>query len=398
MPLFIAKLATADGKHVERRLNARNSDEARRYFRDDGYFVFSIKRASVFLGSDKRVPLQDFLLFNRELAGLIRAGLPIVDGLGILLNKMESSGLKNMVTQIRERLIRGASLSEAFHDFQHLVPAYYPTLLHAGEQSGQLVNVLEKFINQEERKRKAIKKFRQALTYPIILLSVALVALYVILGMAMPEFTALYRGTDQELPLLTQYVITFSEALAANLPYILVGGLALLILAGVLSTQLFFQIMMEHVLFRTPVLGSIWSLHNQNSAITSLRLLLQGGLPMAQALKTLAGAVPSRLLGRQLELVWNDVLCGAELSQSLDDHVPFDPRVVEMVRIGETSGTLDEMLEHLMVYGEERLDDQLEWISGMVAPLLLLIVGGFIALLVLAMYLPMFRVTDLLTR
>ena len=397
MPLYKAKLATSEGKIIEKRLNARNSKDVFRYFRDDGYFVFSVKKTSLLLGAEKKVSLQSFLLFNRELAGLIRAGLPIVDGLGILLKKMEISPLKTMVSQILERLVRGASLSEAFTDFEHMIPAYFPTLLYAGEQSGQLVEVLEKFIQQEDRKRKALKKFRQALTYPIILLAVAAVALYVILGQAMPEFAKLYAGSGQDLPFLTRMVIGFSEGVAVSFPYLVVGVAVIAVFFSMFGNKDFIQTSVERVILRTPVFGKIWRLHNQNALVSSLKLLLQGGIPVAQALKTMCSAVPSRLLGTSLEKVWNDVVCGVNLSDALSSHTNLEHRVMDMIRIGETSGTLDEMLEHLISYGEEQLDDQLEWISGIIAPVLLLVVGGFIAALVLAMYLPMFKVTDLIS-
>jgi type II secretory pathway component PulF len=398
MPLYKVKCSTSDGEILEKSLNGRSADSVSRVFREDGYYVFSVKRASFFPGTHKKIPLQNFLLFNRELSGLIKAGLPIVEGLGVLLKKMPDSSLKRMITHVRDRLIKGASLSEAFRDFQHLIPAYYPTLLFAGEQSGQLEAVLDKFIIQEERRRKALKRLRQAMAYPMILLAVAGVALYVILGQAMPAFAALYAGSGQELPWLTRGVLAFSNHLAAIAPVLLV----LFIISGVLfpfmARKSFVQIMLEKLISRTPVLGKIWRLHNQNSFISSLQLLLQGGIPMAQALKTISTAVPSRILGNQLEKVWNDVVCGTDLSEALTVHTALEPRVMEMMRIGETSGTLDEMLDHLVHYGEENLDDQLEWISGIVAPVLLLLVGVFIAILVLAMYLPMFKVTDLMAR
>jgi len=398
MPRYSARLSSSDGKLLQKQIHAATSDEVYRYFREDGYFVFSVKREFALPGREKKVSMRNFLLFNREMMGLIRAGLTIVDGLSILLKKMPPSALKSMLVQVREKLTKGSSLSEAFKAFKHVIPAYYPTLLYSGEQSGQLAPVLEKFIQQEERKRKAIKKFRQALTYPIILLIVSAIALYVILGRAMPEFASLYADSGQDLPAITQFVIALSNIVASYSPYLFLLAVGLFFLIPATKKMVSLRSFLEKSVTWVPVLGKVWRLYNQNSFVSTMKLLLQGGIPMAEALKTMQSAVPSRRLSLRLEKVWNDVICGEDLSDALEKHTDFENRVMEMIRIGETSGTLDEMLEHLIVYGEEQLDDHLEWISGIVAPMLLLFVGVFIAALVLAMYLPMFQVTDLISK
>ncbi|PIE89580.1 MAG: hypothetical protein CR997_10215 [Acidobacteria bacterium] len=395
MPRYTAKLSSGDGSIIYKQLHAHTAKDVFVYFREEGYFVFSVKRNFKW---EKKISLKDFLLFNRELIGLLQAGLPIVDGLAILLKKMPSSAMKSMLTQVQSKLVKGASLSESFRAFTHLIPSYYPTLVYSGEQSGQLVSVLQKFIIQEDRKRQAIKRFKQALTYPAILMAVAAVALYVILGRAMPEFTALYADSGKELPVVTQAVIVLSNYVTAYSPYLLLAIVALLFLRPLMRHGGILNASAEKLIMWLPVLGSVWRLHNQNSFISTLKLLLQGGIPMAKALKTIRTAIPSNLLSDELEKVWNDVLCGQELSAALEKHTFFESRVIEMVRIGETSGTLEDMLEHLMVYGEEKLDDHLGWVSGIIAPVILLVVGAFIALLILAMYLPMFQAADLISQ
>lgn len=393
MAVFKVKLGSSDGAVLERQARGHSSHEVKARFQHEGYFVFSVKRTlepANFLGFGRRVAAKPFILFNKEMRSLIKAGLPVVEGLDLLLGRMRHKRLAELITRVRDRLIQGESLSEAFAANMDMVPRYYPALLHAGEQSGNLVEVLDRFIAQEERIRKARKKFRQAMTYPTILLVAAMVALYLILTRAMPEFASLYTGAQRELPAITQVVMGASQWLTTWYLHLFV---VLAIAAG--ASLVFLRtergaLQGERMLRRVPVVGKLWVLQNQNIFARSMRLLLAGGLPVPKALSIIAGATPSRLLGKELNQVHSELQEGKSLQAALDQHAYLTPMAGEMIRVGEATGSLDEMFEHVAEHGEEQAEDVLETVSGLIAPIMLVLIGLLIAFLVIAMYLPMF--------
>ncbi len=393
MAVYKVKLGSTDGRVFERRADGGSQAEIRRNFQSEGYYVFSVSRAldlAALLGFRRKAPAGRFIAFNKELRGLVRAGLPIVEGLDIVLKRLREDRFKAMLTQVRERLTRGESLSEAFAAQGGAVPRYYPALLHAGEQSGNLAEVLDRFIEQEQRLRKARKKFRQALTYPALLLVVAMASMYVILGRAMPQFASLYEGSQRELPGATRVVIAISDWLAAYNLYLIVG-----VGAATVAVFLFLQTERgaswgERVLAATPLVGALWRLQCQNIFARAMRLLIVGGIPVPQAVATVAKAVPSRSLGRQLGLAHEDLMRGESLQEALARRAKLDDTAGELLRVGEATGSLAEMFDHVAEHGEERAEDLLELITTLVAPLVLLAVGLAIAFLVIAMYLPMF--------
>ena len=397
MATFHVKIGTIEGEIVERTVYGQSETEVRDAFRKDGYYLFSIVKAFDFGGFfafRRKVGAKAFILFNKEFRGLVRAGLPIVEGFDILLKRMKPGKLKTLLSGVRERITHGESLSEAFAAYPEMIPRYYPALLHAGEQSGGLAEVLGRFVDQEERIRKTRKKFVQTLTYPAILLLVGMVSMYVMLSRAMPQFASLYQGANRELPLPTILVTAFSNWLAAYSAYVL-GFLTAALVAVFLYVQTENgRLLGEKALRKVPLLGALWSLRNQNVFARTMRLLLSGGVPVPQAVAIVADAVPSLLFSRELKQVFQLLSQGQGLQDALDRETRLTQTVGEMIRVGEETGTLGDMFEYLAEHGEEKSDDYLEMISNLIAPLVLLVVGLAIAFLVVAMYLPMFGSFD----
>jgi len=393
MATFNVKLGSSEGELAVRQAIGRNAEEVAAQFSSEGFFVFSVKRVfepAAMLGFQKRIPIKRFMLFNKEFRGLVRAGMPIVEGFELLLKRMKEGSLRSMLEEVRDKLHKGESLSEAFKPYADRVPRYYPALLLAGEQSGALDEVLGRFIDQEERMRKTRKRFMQTLTYPTILLLVGMVCMYIILGRAMPQFAGLYRSTGLGLPAVTRVVVGISCWLVAWYPY-LIGGAIVLLVAGRLYLRTQRGAVQFEVLLRfVPILGPMWLLHNQNLFARTMRLLTAGGIPVPQALAITADAMPSRTFRMQLLRVHQELVQGGSLGEALEGHTRLTEIAQELVRVGEATGTLTEMFEHLAELGEEQSDDYLELISNLVAPLVLLAVGLVIAFLVISMYLPMF--------
>ena len=401
MATFKVKIGTSDGELAIRHVHGHSQAEVHENFTREGYYVFSVTRAldlpSLF-GLRKGISPAKFIMFNKEFRGLIRAGLPIVEGLDMLLRRMKENRLKSVLLQVRENLSRGESLATAFRSFGDIIPRYYPALLHAGEQSGNLAEVLDRFIDQEERLRKTRKKFLQTLTYPAFLMVVAMVSMYIVLTRAIPEFAGLYRNSGRELPASTQFVMAMSEFLTNWYGELFFGTIFLGLAIFIYLRTDHGGLVGERLLHRIPVVGSIWALQYQNIFSRTMKLLLQGGIPVPEALSTTAGAVPSRLFGSELKQVHDDLVQGDSLHEGLEKHTRLPEMFPEMVRIGEATGTLDEMFDYLAEHGEERSEDYLELVSNAIAPLMLLLVGLVIAFLVVSMYLPMFGSYDAIGR
>jgi type IV pilus assembly protein PilC len=398
MNSYSVRYADPTGQIQVRTMSGKDRHSLRRSLQEDGFFVFEVRWIPHWrLFSRSRIPLRSFLLFNREFRSMIRSGLPIVQGLDLLLLRMKPGPMKDLLSRVRSDLTRGEPLSKAWSHHRESIPGYYPALLLAGEQAGNLEEVLGRFLTQEDRLLRARKKFRNALTYPGFLLVVGMMALYVILGRAMPQFASLYEQSGQNMPALTRWVVAASRLLGEHttaMIALLLAAPAVLLLVLRAERGRFF---LQNLLLRLPLIGRLWRLQNQNIFARTLRLLLVGGTPLAEALAITADSLPSPILRRMLLEVRDSVLEGSSLDDALACVPLFDPQVRELVRVGETAGTLPDMLEHAAESGEEQSEDLLELISGVLAPLLLLGVGLVIAALVLAMYLPMFGVADLVT-
>lgn len=393
MATFKVKLGSSEGEVLFRQATGAGAAEIRDQFQREGFYVFSVERqldVSGLLGLRRKIPVREFIVFNKEFRGLVRAGLPIVEGLDILLNRMKDGSLKRMLADVREKLTRGESLYTAFSAYTDIIPRYYPALLHAGEQSGSLPEVLDRFIRQEDRIRKARKRFRQALTYPAILLGAGIVAMYVLLTRAMPQFASLYEGSDADLPFITQVVIGMSNWINDWYLAVILIGSGLFVSAWVWMRTESGQINSERIIRRIPLFGKVRKLQNVNIFARTMRLLIEGGIPAPQALETTKNAVPSRLFAQELGRVHRDLEQGEGLQDSLDKHTHLGELTGEMIRVGEATGNLGEMFEYVAESVEEETEDTLELISGLVAPVMLVFVGLLISFLVIAMYLPMF--------
>jgi len=397
MAVFKVKLGSREGELAIREAHGYSLEQVREQLTSEGYFVFSIQRRidwRGWIGLRRRISAKALITFNKELRGLVRAGLPIADSFDILLERMKAGPLRTMLTDVREKLHAGRALSDAFADHTDLVPRYYPALLHAGESSGDMVSVLDRFIEQEGRIRLARKRFLQAMTYPALLMGAGLIAMFIILTRAMPQFAAFYNNARRELPPVTKVVIGLSDWATTWFGWVLVGGFLALIAA-----HLFLQtdrggLIGERLIRRLPLIGRLWYLSSRNIFAHTMRMLTAGGVPVPQALAITADAVPARTFGLELRAAHARVLEGATLQQALDDETSFDSDVGEMIRIGEATGNLGEMLDYLAESGEENAEDTLALLSSLIAPLMLLFVGLLIAFLVVAMYLPMFGSYD----
>ena len=396
MPEYIARLSNDRGEVLKRVESAGSESELRDRFTQQGFFVYSIRRRAGVgaIGErsgarKKKVKLAEFLTFNQQFCTLIRAGLPIVKSLDLLSGQIAHPSLRVSVNEIREAVKGGSLLSEAFRA-QGIFPEIYTTSLMAGEKSGNLVEVLERYIQYQRTALTVKKKLLASLVYPALLVTMVLVMVTFLATYVIPQFAELYRSMSRELPPLTQGLIAFTDAFRKYLVVIvvaLIGGIVSLLAWR--TTERGGQ-GLDQLKMRVPVAGMIWIKHQVAQFSRIMATLLSGGIPVVQALETAEQSVTSPLLRRSLDLASRYVREGKTLSDGLTESKFFPSLAIEMVQVGESSGALPQMLSSVADFYEEDVSTSLAALLTLIEPAILIFMGGVVAIVLVALYLPIF--------
>jgi type IV pilus assembly protein PilC len=290
---------------------------------------------------------------------------------------------------VRDRVVSGSSLSDAM-EREGVFPTVYTASVFAGERSGDLVGVLNRYIRYEKTILTTRKKFRNALIYPAFLIVLSTAMVGVIIGFVIPRFAELYEGFDTQLPVPTQFLLAVAGTVQSSMVVIL-PLLAATLLAGYLwARSERGQEMLDDLKLRLPVLGSIWTMFSIAQLSRTLATLLEGGIPLLSALGVVRQASGNKVISRAVSVSTGRVEEGMPLSDSLDETGRFPELALEMVRVGEQTGALPEMLNHVADFYDEDVDLKLAALLGWVEPVILIFVAVFVGFILLALYLPIF--------
>jgi len=396
MTQFLAKVGTTTGEIEELALTADSENVLRDELRDKGYHIFSVRR-SLGLGALKnpfsarqRITQTEFTLFNQELAALLRAGLPLLQSLDIMLERMRNPLFQRVLTDVRNKVKSGTALSDAFRSHGDLFPRIYSASLVAGEKSGGLETVLQRYVAYLKLSEATKKKVVAALVYPAFLFVTLIFAAAFLLLWVIPRFAGFFEGFDAELPVLTVILLTVAQTLSDHILIILavlVGGGAFFY---VWSKRPGSKATIDRFLLKLPFLGHVMHLFATSQLTRSLGTLLNGGIPLVQAIDISAGAISNRHIGNMVTPVADRVREGKAFSSSLDETGEFTNLTVEMVKVGENTGGLADMLQNVADFADEEIDNRLNLMLSMLAPVVLMVMGGLVAMILLAIYLPMF--------
>jgi len=398
-PQFSIKAGWPDGSVGEEAVNAGDASAARLEIERRGGHVFDVKRQSGLSLAGRaqsrsrgRVKMRDFLIFNQEMIALLKAGLPVVHSFEILLERQESPTLRRVLADIRDRITSGSSLSDAFAAQGDVFPRLYWTSLKAGEKSGEIESVLRRYLKYQKTVMALARKVGSTLVYPAILITLSGVLIAVLMTFVIPRFQEFFGDFKADLPLLTQVVIGFATFLRSNV----------LIILGVLVVGGFFSFRWmksargrewrDAALLRVPVVGGILRRFSITQFTRSLATLLGGGTPLVPALENASDAIGNRFVSRRVRTVVPKVREGGELWKALDGTGMFTNLTVEMIKVGETSGALEEMLSSVSDFYDEEIDMLLARVISFVEPAILVIMGGVIMTILLSVYLPIFRI------
>ncbi len=390
MTEFLIRLADERGRIQEQTHAAATAEELRSRFTQAGYLVYSVKPRSTFAGSGKKkVKLDMFLVFNQQFLTLIRAGLPILGSMELLAKRQKDVAFRGQLDDVATRLRTGQSLSEAF-EAQGNVPLVYTTTLLAGERSGNLEEVLQRFLDFQRVSLTFRKKLRASLIYPVFMIVMITALCIFLITFVVPRFAELYDQLGTKLPGLTLALLSMGQYAQHD------GWWIAILLAGAGYTLVRWTkteagaVFIDRVRIGTPGLGSVWLKYQVGLFSRTLSTLLTGGLPLVPSLETAARSIDSRQIARAVASSVEGVREGKRLSQSLESTRVFPELSIEMIEVGESTGALPQMLNSVAEFFEEDVQTSLAAIMSLIEPALLVVTGLVVVVILLALYLPIF--------
>jgi type IV pilus assembly protein PilC len=393
---FVLKYADAKGAIHQQVAEADSERELRDRMTQQGFLVYSIKARGELaskLGGAKRIDLEKFLIFNQQFLTLVKAGLPIPRCLDLLADRLTDPKLGKYIGAVRDEVKNGTLLSEAFAR-QRVFPPMYITSVLAGEKSGSLSETIERFLGYQRLALGVRKKIMLALIYPALLVVLVGALIIFMVAYVVPNFAQLYNSLQAELPYVTQLLLAVGTTARG---YILVGAAAAVALA--VAFRLWSRTesggsAIERVQMNLPVVGEIWTKYQVAQFSRVLGTLLLGGIPLVQALETAGDSMGARTLKAALTKVRKLVREGQPLSGSLKSTGMFPPLAIDMMEVGESTGALPAMLTSVAEFFEEDVNTRLTAAMALIEPAIMLFMGGFVAFVLVALYLPIFSLAE----
>jgi type IV pilus assembly protein PilC len=401
MAEFICRLGTPAGEVVTRTVEAPGVNEARARLEREGFRVFNVtppKTSGVTTltrlggrGGQPKVKANDFLIFNQQLAALVRAGIPILQAIAMLRKRAASARLRAVLGDVEEQIRGGAALSQAFASQGSIFPRIYTASILAGERSGALDEVLLRYVTYMRRNVALRRKIRGALAYPLFLLfasgcMVTFLTVYVV-----PRMSDLFSGFGTELPIVTQIVLGLSRWLSSNViwfgPLFIGGAIALFLWS---RTELG-RMKVDALILKLPLAGNLVIQLSIAQATRSLATLLAGGITLVESWEIAAESITNRELRRRSSAILPMIREGRSFTESLESAKWVPLLAVDMVGIGERSGSLREMLDEVAVFYDAESEVRLEQLTTTLEPAILVVMGGIVVTILLAIYLPIIQ-------
>lgn len=400
---FRCRLATAAGEVVEGVYVAPTEDALRRELEERGLHVLALRPrgglARLGGGAPRRsVSRQDFLVFNQELATLLKAGMPLVQSLDILRQRLSNPTFRAILDDVHDKVRSGTALSDAFAAHGTLVPAVYVASVMAGERSGDLAGVLRRFVSYAKVVDAVRSKALSALMYPAILVGLSIALIAIIVLKVVPSFSDFYASFDAELPFATRVIVATSAIVTEHLALILLalaGSVAGLIVWARQPGQ---RERFDRWLLRVPVVGPIAHKFATAQLARTLATLLGGGVPLVQALEIAATSAGNRYMAAELAVVGERLREGQGFAATLLERRVVPDVAIKMVEVGESTGALQEMLNSLAEFYDEEIETAVGRFVTLIEPTLLVAMGIVIAGVVLALYMPLFQLTSVMGR
>ncbi len=379
---------------MEQTFAAPDESALRTELEQKGYYLFSVRRGLGLRGLGLRrphIPTERLLIFSQELAALLKAGLPLVQSLDVMLERQKDATFRRSLETIREKVRSGVALSDAFRAEGALYPPILSASLIAGERSGNLEGVLRRLGQYLRLTYSLRRKAIAAAVYPLLLFAMMGVLLAVMVLFVIPGFKEFYGGMDVELPLLTRVVMAFAVFLRHNVFWVV-----LVLVAGWVAFKAWARressaIVMDRLLLSVPYVGRLMKMYATSQLTRTLSALLQGGLPLLNALEVAGNSIGNRAMASAVSGAAHQIREGRSLTMALESTGMIDSLTLEMVKVGEQTGALGEMLNSVADFYDEEMETSMAKVLTLVEPVLLVFMAFIVAAMLLAFYLPMFE-------
>lgn len=398
MPEFSLKYADARGEIRQQVVEAANEAELRDRMSAQGFLVYAVKPRTGLSalapgGRKKKIDLEKFLIFNQQFVTLFRAGLPILKCLDLLADRLTDAKLSPYMKEIRDDVKRGSLLSEAFTR-QGVFPPIYTTSIMAGEKSGALSEVLERYVQYQRLALGIRKKILLSLMYPSVLLTLVILLVVFLVTFVVPRFASLYGTTNSRLPLPTQILIAVGQS-AQN--YLLLG--AAVVIGTIAGLRLYLRTengmaWSDRLKLKIPVVSEIWSKYQVAQLARLISTLLTGGIPLVQGMETASQSIGSPIIRQALAKAQKMVKEGQQLSSSLASTGLFPALAIDMIEVGESTGALPQMLNSVAEFYEDDVNTRMQATMSLIEPAIMIFMGIFVAFVLVSLYLPIFTLAD----
>ncbi len=399
MAEYVLKFADGRGQIHQQVANAGSEKELRDRYSQQGFLIYSIKPRSAAssvsggLFGRKKLDLEKFLIFNQQFVTLIRAGLPILKALDLLAERLTDPKLSPYIRAVRDEVRGGSLLSDAFRQ-QGFFPKIYVTSVMAGEKSGSLVEVLDRYITYQRLSLAVRKKVMVSLMYPCVLIVLVVLLMVFLVTYVVPTFAQLYSSMNATLPTMTVWLIALGTTARS---YILfgVGGLVLAVfLFRWWAKKDAARQAIDRAKMKSPIFGEMWLKYQVAQLSRILSTLLTGGIPLVQAMETAADSLNTPLLKRAVEGAGKMVREGQPLSGSLGSSKLFPALAIDMLEVGESTGSLPAMLNSVAEFFEDDVNTKMAATLSLIEPVIMLVMGAFVAFVLISLYLPIFSLAD----
>jgi len=394
MAEFVIKIADERGRLVEQVENGYSEAEVRDRFVQQGFLVYWVKPRGVLSGDFSfrrrgKVKQSQFLIFNQQFLTLIKAGLPILNSLDLLIKRQKNKYLHGLLQNVRDRVKGGQLLSDAF-SAQAAFPKIYTTTLMAGEKSGNMEEVLTRYIAFQRLALTFKKKLAVSLVYPALLVTVVFGMLIFLVTYVVPQFAKLYSDMDAQLPAITMLMLNVGTHAQRYAPFVVVGVIVAVLLLWHWKRTDRGAEAVDRAILRFPLLGDVWLKYQVANFSRMLSTLLAGGMPLVPSLETAGSSMASRRILNGIEKAAVRVREGQALAKSLESQQMFPDLSVEMIEVGESTGALPAMLNSVAEFYEEDVQTALGAAMALIEPVILIVMAIFVGGILISLYLPIF--------
>lgn len=389
---FIWKGLDKQGKPIKGKLVAASEAAVRNQLRSKGFIAKKIHKQSTLFAMSSSIGAADIAIFSRQLATMLSAGIPLVQALDIVGNGHENPGMQKLIMSVKVEIEGGNSLAFALAKHPLYFDDLFINLVEAGEQAGALETLLDKIATYKEKTEAIKKKIKKALFYPTAVMVVAIVVTAILLIFVIPEFENLFNGFGADLPAFTRMVIDLSKFIRAEGIWIVLGiGFAGATFVYFKKRSKTMREVLDKAGLKLPIIGSILTKACIARFARTLSTMFSAGVPLVEGLESVAGATGSIVYEKAVLQVRDEVSTGMRLQQAMENTDKFPNMVIQMIAVGEESGSLDEMSSKVADFYEDDVDAAVDGMSSLLEPLIMAILGVLVGGLVIAMYLPIFK-------